>query len=157
MFRRTIQRRAGHPPAIAWRHNRSTPYVPSPLLYGDKLYLFAGNNGILSCFDAKSGRAILEPQRISGLQDIYASPVGGGGRVYLVGRNGATVVINHSATLEVLATNRLDERFDSSPAYCWQRTVLAWPPVFVLHRRRLAKCSKGDLFRGILSTQPSPV
>src|SRR5712692_3406669 len=78
--------------AIVWRHNKSTPYVPSPLLYGDKLYFFAGNNGILSCFDAKSGRA------------------------YLAGRNGATLVIKRSDKLEVLATNRLEEKFDASPA-----------------------------------------
>jgi outer membrane protein assembly factor BamB len=32
--------------AIVWTHNKSTPYVPSPLLYNGKLYFFANNNGI---------------------------------------------------------------------------------------------------------------
>ena len=32
--------------AIVWSHKNITPYVPSPLLYGDKLYFFAGNNGM---------------------------------------------------------------------------------------------------------------
>ncbi len=102
--------------AILWQHNRNTPYVPSPLLYGDKLYLFAGNNNILSCFDTKDGRVLIDGERVEGLQGVYASPVGAGGRVYLVGRNGATVVINNSDKLEVLATNRLAERIDASPA-----------------------------------------
>src|SRR6266487_3694779 len=102
--------------AIVWRHNKSTPYVPSPLLYGDKLYFFAGNNGILSCFDAKSGHALIDAERIEALSGVYASPVGAGGRVYLPGRNGATLVIKRSDKLEVLATNRLEEKFDASPA-----------------------------------------
>jgi hypothetical protein len=47
---------------------------------------------------------------------VYASPVGVAGRVYLVGRNGAVAVLKSAARLEVLATNRLDEKFDASPA-----------------------------------------
>ena len=102
--------------AVVWRHNRSTPYVPSPLLYRDKLYFYASNNAILSCFDAKSGRALIEAQRLQGLQGVYASPVGASGKIYLVGRDGATIVLKESDKLEVLATNRLSDRFDASPA-----------------------------------------
>lgn len=102
--------------AIAWSHNRATPYVPSPLLYGTRLYFFGGNTGILSCFDALSGKALFNAERIEGLQGVYASPVGAGGRVYLLGREGGAAVIRDGAKLEVLATNRLDDRFDASPA-----------------------------------------
>ena len=102
--------------AIAWSHRRDTPYVPSPLLYGGRLYFFKVNDATLSSFDAKAGRALIEPQRIQGLQGVYASPVGAAGHVYLVSRNGTTVVLNNSEKLEVLATNRLNEGFDASPA-----------------------------------------
>ena len=37
-------------------------------------------------------------------------------RVYLTGRNGATIVIKQSDKIEALATNRLDDRIDASPA-----------------------------------------
>jgi hypothetical protein len=50
------------------------------------------------------------------LPGVYASPLGAAGRVYLLGRNGATVVLKQSNKLEVLATNHLDEKFDASPA-----------------------------------------
>jgi len=93
--------------------------VPSPLLYGNRLYLYSGNSAILSCFDAKTGKPVIETERIDDLEGVYASPIGAGGRVYLVGRNGTTVVIKHlekSDKVEVLATNQLDERFDASPA-----------------------------------------
>jgi outer membrane protein assembly factor BamB len=102
--------------AVAWRQNKSTPYVPSPLLYGDKLYFFSSNNGILSCCDAPSGKTLIEAQRLEELQGVYASPIGAQGRVYLVGRNGVTMVLKQSERLEVLATNRLEEKFDASPA-----------------------------------------
>lgn len=102
--------------AIAWGHKKSTPYVPSPLLYGERLYCFSGNNGVLSCFDAKSGRVLIDAERLEALQGVYASPIGAAGRVYLVGRNGATVVIKDADKLEILATNRLDEKIDASPA-----------------------------------------
>ncbi len=102
--------------AIAWRHQRYTPYVPSPLLYEDRLYFYSGNNAMLSCFEASTGRAWLEAERIPGISGVYASPVGAAGRVYLVGRDGNTVVIRHGAPLEILATNRLDDRFDASAA-----------------------------------------
>ena len=101
--------------AIAWTHNKSTPYVPSPLLYNGKLYFFANNNGVLTCLDTKSGAAVFDAQKLEDLAGVYASPLGAGGRVYLAGRNGVTVVLKQSDKLEVLASNRLDEKFDASP------------------------------------------
>ena len=102
--------------AILWRHGKATPYVPSPMLYGDRLYFFSNNNAVLSCFDAKSGKPLFSEERIEGLGGVYASPVGAGSRVYLAGREGAIVVIKDSDKLEVLATNKLDDKFDASPA-----------------------------------------
>ncbi len=102
--------------AIVWTHNKSTPYVPSPLLYNGKLYFFANNNGVLSCLDTKSGTPLFEAQKLEDLAGVYASPLGAAGRVYLAGRNGVTVVLKQSDKLDVLAANRLDEKFDASPA-----------------------------------------
>ena len=102
--------------AIAWTHNKSTPYVPSPLLYGDKLYFLANNNGILSCLNTKSGEPLINAERLEDLSGVYASPLGAAGRVYLAGRNGVTVVLKQSDKLEVLAANQLDEKFEASPA-----------------------------------------
>jgi outer membrane protein assembly factor BamB len=102
--------------AVVWSHDKSMPYVPSPLLYDDTLYFLSGNAAVISCFDAKTGKAIVEGQRISDVEGVYASPVGAGGRVYLVGRNGVTAVLKHGEKPDVLATNRLDDRFDASPA-----------------------------------------
>ena len=56
------------------------------------------------------------PQRLNGVPNVFASPVGASGRIYIPGREGTTIVIRNSPTLEVLATNVLDDGFDASPA-----------------------------------------
>jgi outer membrane protein assembly factor BamB len=103
-------------PAITWQHAKRTPYVPSPLLVNGRLYFHSGNNAFLSCFDAKTGKPWIEAEAIPGMSGIYSSPVAAADRVYLTGRDGASVVVKQSDKLEVLATNKLDEAFEASPA-----------------------------------------
>ncbi|MHC4665584.1 MAG: outer membrane protein assembly factor BamB family protein [Planctomycetota bacterium] len=102
--------------AISWQVNEATPYVPSPLLYGDKIYVCSGNKAVISCYQAETGKPYFVKRKLEGLGGIFASPVGAAGRVYLVGRKGVTKVIKLSDDFEVLATNTLDDEFDSSPA-----------------------------------------
>jgi outer membrane protein assembly factor BamB len=102
--------------AIVWSHDRDTPYVPSPLLYDGQLYFLKVNSGILTSVDAATGSVHYGPERLPGIDGVYASPVAADGRVYLVGRNGETVVLRHGPELEVLAQNRLDDDFSASPA-----------------------------------------
>jgi len=102
--------------SIAWTHKKSTPYVPSPLLYDGKLYFYAVNNGRISCLDSKSGKVMIDAEPLEELSMVYASPVGASGKIYLPGRNGVTVVLKQSDKLEKLATNKLDDKFDASPA-----------------------------------------
>lgn len=102
--------------AIAWSLDRDTPYVPSPLLYDGVLYLLKSNSGILSAFDATTGRPHYQLQRLEGVPEVFASPVGADGRVYLPGRDGTTLVVRHGPRFEVLAKNALDDGFDASPA-----------------------------------------
>ena len=102
--------------AIVWTHDRSTPYVPSPLLYGDTLYFLGGNRGLLSCFNVKTGKPNYGPQQLDGVRNVYASPVGAHDRVYISGRSGNTLVIKRGPEFEVLARNELDDGFDASPA-----------------------------------------
>ena len=102
--------------AIVWTLDRDTPYVPSPLLYDGILYLLKTNSGLLSAFDAKTGKPHYQLQRLEGLPEVFASPVGAQGRVYLTGRDGVSLVIRNAPAFEVLAKNSLDDGFDASPA-----------------------------------------
>jgi outer membrane protein assembly factor BamB len=103
-------------PAIVWELNRDTPYVPSPLLYDGILYFLKTNNGLISAFDAKTGKPHYQLQRLDQVPNVFSSPVGAAGRVYLAGREGTTVVFKHGPQFELIASNPLDDGFDASPA-----------------------------------------
>src|SRR5688572_10308950 len=103
-------------PAVVWTMERETPYVPSPLLYDGILYFLKSNNGLLSAFDARTGKPHYQAQRIEAAPNVYASPVAAAGKIYIVGREGTTAVIKPGPTLEVIAANKLDDHFDASPA-----------------------------------------
>jgi outer membrane protein assembly factor BamB len=102
-------------PALVFRYDRDTPYVPSPLLYRGQLYFLKSNSGVITSLDAKDG-SVRFSERLEGVPNIYASPVGAAGRVYVAGRVGAVAVLAAGPKLELLATNRLDDGFDASPA-----------------------------------------
>jgi outer membrane protein assembly factor BamB len=101
---------------VAWSRFRGTPYVPSPLLYDDALYFLNHYQGVLTRVRATTGEERPGPVRLSGIHDVYASPVGAAGRVYITDRNGATIVVTHSDIPRMLALNQLDDRFSASAA-----------------------------------------
>ena len=102
--------------SVLWTRNRHTPYVPSPLLYDDMLFFHKHYQGFLTCVQASTGKTLFGPHRLAGIDNVYASPVGAAARVYIVSRNGTTLVIKRGADFEVLAHNRLDDSFSASPA-----------------------------------------
>lgn len=102
---------------VAWKLNRLTPYVSSPLLYDDTLYFLRHNQNILSRLEPATGKPLGEPLRLEGIRDfIFASPVGAAGRIYITGRDGATVVLRHDRENATLAVNHLEDSFSASPA-----------------------------------------
>ena len=63
-----------------------------------------------------AGKPHYARQRLQGVPNVFASPVGAAGRVYIPGRDGTTLVIRQGDQYEVLASNTLDDGFDASPA-----------------------------------------
>jgi outer membrane protein assembly factor BamB len=102
--------------AIRWSHNKNTPYVPSPLLVDDLLYFVSNNDPKFSCFDADDGKPHFEAERLEGIFSVYASPVAAKDRVYVLGREGACVVVKKGPKLDILATNKVDDKTDASIA-----------------------------------------
>ncbi len=109
---------------IAWRHKVNTPYIPSPLLVGDRLYFTKWFSPILTCLDARTGEVRMEAQRLPDLKNLYASPVAAAGRIYFVSREGVVLVLKEQPKIEVLGTSRLDDGFDASPAIVGRQMFL---------------------------------
>lgn len=101
--------------AVNWRFASGTPYVPSPALAGELLYFTQGNNSVLTVLNAKTGKVVIDKERLPQVREFYASPIVAAGRVYFVDRSGTTVVLKAGDTAEVLAVNKLDDPIDASP------------------------------------------
>lgn len=109
---------------LLWTISRGTPYVPSPVLVGDRLYFTQTNEPILSSVDVKTGKIILDRARLHGISTIYASPLAAQGKIYITGREGTTVVLKQGDKGEVLAVNRLGEGVDASPVAVGKQLLL---------------------------------
>ena len=102
--------------ALLWDHDRHTPYVPSVLLFEDHLYFLKHFKNILTSLDARSGEIFYTEVRLDGISNVWASPVGAAGKIYVVGRAGNTAVIEYGPRFNQIATNELDDHFDATPA-----------------------------------------
>jgi outer membrane protein assembly factor BamB len=101
--------------AIAWRYEKGTAYVPSPILLGPYLYLMT-DKGLLTCLDAITGKVIYEGGRVPVPATFTASPVAFGDRLLLTSEDGDTFVIKAGPVHEVLATSSVGEPVYASPA-----------------------------------------
>jgi outer membrane protein assembly factor BamB len=97
---------------VAWKLTKGAPFLPSPTIAGDLLYMVT-DDGIISCVDAKTGKPVWQ-KRLGG--KYVGSPVAVGGRVYLFSEGGPATVIEAGRKFKELAVNKLDEGFLASPA-----------------------------------------
>jgi outer membrane protein assembly factor BamB len=97
---------------VSWRVDTGAPYVSSLVHYDGMLYM-AGDVGVLSAIDAKSGQRVWQ-ERTGGV--FTASPVAADGKIYLLSEDGQTIVLTAGSQPRVLARNRLNVRQLASPA-----------------------------------------
>ena len=108
---------------IVWSGTKGTPYIASPVLYAGRLYFNKSLQNILTCLDAKTGEEVIGQTRLP-TTGIYASPVAASGHIYFTDRKGTTIVLESGDVLDIVAENKLDERFDSSGAIAGNQLFL---------------------------------
>lgn len=102
--------------SIAWRLPQAGPYNPSPIVYGDYLYVLH-DRGFLACYDAKTGREIYGKARIDESAPRFtASPWAYNDRIFALSEEGETYVIQPGAEFKVLRKNPLAEMSLATPA-----------------------------------------
>jgi outer membrane protein assembly factor BamB len=100
---------------LAWSYEKGTAYVPSPILYGDYLYI-TSDRGLLTCLEARTGKLIYEGKRVPKPATFSASPVAFEGKIFLTSEEGETFIIQAGPEHAVLGSNTLDEAAHASPA-----------------------------------------
>lgn len=99
-----------------WATRRGGPYLPTPLIYADKLYVL-GNSGILNCHALGTGKRLYQQRVKSAEANAFtASPVAGNGHLYLTSETGVTFVVALDAEGTIVAQNTLGESVLATPA-----------------------------------------
>jgi outer membrane protein assembly factor BamB len=100
---------------VAWQHDKGTAYVPSPVIYGDHLYLMT-DKGILSCLDVATGKVLYDSGRPPVAAQFEASLLVVDGKILQTSVDGDTFVIQAGPEHKVLGTNPIGETVWSSLA-----------------------------------------
>jgi outer membrane protein assembly factor BamB len=108
---------------VAWRYDRGTGYVVSPILHGDFIYLVS-DQGIMTCLEPKTGAVRFDGARLPAPAKFTASPVAFEDRILLVSEEGDAFVVRAGPRHEVLATSTLGEKVFASPALSRGRILL---------------------------------
>ena len=101
--------------SVVWKYTKGTAYVPSPILYGEYLYL-TSDRGVLTCLDAKTGEVKYEGGRVPIPATFTASPIAFDGKILLTSEDGDTFVVKAGPKHEIIATNSVGEPVYASPA-----------------------------------------
>ncbi|HSC26927.1 MAG TPA: PQQ-binding-like beta-propeller repeat protein [Vicinamibacterales bacterium] len=102
---------------IEWSSPKGSPFVPSPIIHGDLLYMINDMQSVLTVFEAKSGKLMYqdrlgEPTR----EGFSASPVAVGDKLFFTNDRGQTFVVQAGPTFKLLHVNELNAQVLASPA-----------------------------------------
>ena len=100
---------------VLWRMQKFLPNVPSPLLYRGVLYIVK-DGGILTSLDPASGKILRQGRLPNALDTYYASPVAGGGHVYLVSQQGKMTVLKAGGQWAPVASIDFEDECYATPA-----------------------------------------
>jgi len=109
---------------LRWKRNDSAPYISSPVLVENAIYLVKGNSGILSSVNVVDGSTILDSVRLPGIEQMYASLVSANGHIYACGRSGEIIVFKHGKTYQQVQQFNLGEPVDATPAISGNRLFI---------------------------------
>jgi outer membrane protein assembly factor BamB len=100
---------------VAWSQQREGAYMQTPILYGDHLYV-CRDNGVLSVYEAATGKRLYQQRLGDGLTGFSASAVAGDGKLYYTSEDGGVFVIKAGPVFEQVAKNEMAEMAMATPA-----------------------------------------
>jgi outer membrane protein assembly factor BamB len=102
---------------LVWTNPRGSPFVPSPILYGEYLYMVNDMASIVTSIEATSGQTMWQGRLGAAAREGFsASPVAVDGKVFFTNDDGETFVLRAGSKFELMHVNRIGERTLASPA-----------------------------------------
>src|SRR5207253_8653779 len=109
---RAGSKQQGHSARLEYQITRDVSYVPTPVAYGDRLFVW-GDGGTVTCLKAATGE-VVACERVGGT--YYGSPVCVNAKLYAMNTRGELVVVEASDALKLLGKSDLGEESDATPA-----------------------------------------
>jgi outer membrane protein assembly factor BamB len=107
-----------------WAKQRGGPYMPTPLIASNRLYVL-DNSGILSSFELETGKRLFRQRVRNDEATAYtASPVAGNGHLYLTAEVGITFVVAMDAEGTIVSENKIGEPVLSTPAIAANKILI---------------------------------
>jgi outer membrane protein assembly factor BamB len=102
---------------LVWSSPRGSPFVPSPILYGDYLYMVNDMTSVATAFEAPTGQTAWQGRLgVAQREGFSASPVALDEKIFFTNDDGETFVLRAGSVFELLHVNRIGERTLASPA-----------------------------------------
>ncbi|MFN7944132.1 MAG: PQQ-binding-like beta-propeller repeat protein [Blastocatellia bacterium] len=108
---------------VVWSQPRAGTYLPSSLVYEGGIYALT-ETGILTRFDAKTGRQTYKTRIDPAATAFTTSPWAYNGRLFCLSEEGQTFVITAGEKFQLLHVNELDDFTLASPALVGERLLL---------------------------------
>ena len=113
---RAVVLKPGGKGEVAWSYKKNLPYVSSPLVYRDRLYILK-DGPLMTCLDAKTGKPVYEAERLKAGPRFYASPVAANGHIYISALDGSIAVVAAGEDApDVVHSTKLTEPIRATPA-----------------------------------------
>jgi outer membrane protein assembly factor BamB len=103
---------SGEKATVAYQLRDSTPYVPTPLVIGGRLFTLS-DVGVATWYVASSGKKIWQ-QKIG--PAYFSSPVCASGKIYCISKKGDVTCLAAADDFKSLGTSRLGELTHATPA-----------------------------------------
>jgi outer membrane protein assembly factor BamB len=100
---------------VAWSYGRGGGYIATPLVYRGVLYVVA-YNGVLTAYDARTGKKHYTQRLGDGTTAFSASPIAADGKIYYASEDGRVFVLKAGPAYELLAANEMGESTLATPA-----------------------------------------
>ncbi len=102
---------------LVWSSPRGSPFVPSPILYGEQLYLVNDMASIATSLHARTGQTLWQGRLGAARREGFsASPVAVDGKIFFTNDEGETFVLRAGPTFQLLHVNSIGEETLASPA-----------------------------------------
>ncbi len=108
---------------VVWSQPRAGTYLPSSLAYEGAVYALT-ETGILSRFDAKTGKQIYKTRIDPRATAFTTSPWAYNGKLFCLSEEGQTFVITTGEEFKLLHVNELDDMAQASPALVGERLLI---------------------------------